>query len=216
MPRYDAVLLDLDGLLVDTETVARAAGLAALTELGHRPPPDLLDRLIGLDRRAGHAILRQHLGDALDLDALDRTWRVHVDRHYATHGLNRKPGVEGLFQALDRLAMPRAIVTSSYRVGARRKLALADLTEAVQVIVAVDDVARAKPHPEPYLRGAELLGVPPDRCLAFEDSGPGAAAARAAGCTVVQVPEAEGAPSEHAHHVASDLLSGARLAGLIP
>ncbi len=82
-------------------------------------------------------------------------------------------------------------------------------------MVTVDDVARAKPAPDPFLLAARLLGVDPQRCLAFEDSEPGAEAAFAAGMTVVQVPDIVPASGRFAHLVAPDLMAGARAIGLV-
>ena len=72
-----------------------------------------------------------------------------------------------------------------------------------------------KPHPEPYLLAASLLNVDPARCLVFEDSEAGAQAAHRAGMVVVQVPDVVPSDGKWAHHLAGDLLEGARLAGLI-
>jgi HAD superfamily hydrolase (TIGR01509 family) len=216
LPAFAAVLLDLDGLLIDTESVAMAAGLRALAALGHDVGPEVMLRLVGLDRLAGHAVLDDHLGGRLDRGALDRVWGAEIAAHHRAHGYALRPRVGDFFAALDAAGLPRAVVTSSYRKGALRKLALAGLADRVDGVVSRDDVDRAKPDPEPYLRGAALLGAPPARCLAFEDSDTGAAAARAAGCTVVQVPDLVPPRAGHAHHVAADILAGARAAGLIP
>ena len=82
-------------------------------------------------------------------------------------------------------------------------------------VVTFDDVAAPKPHPEPYLLAARLLGVDPARCLAFEDSETGARSAHAAGMTVVQIPDIVPATGDYAHHIAPDLLTAARRLGLI-
>jgi beta-phosphoglucomutase-like phosphatase (HAD superfamily) len=81
--------------------------------------------------------------------------------------------------------------------------------------VTVDDVTQPKPHPEPYLLAAQLLGVAPARCLVFEDSEAGSEAAHRAGMVVVQVPDVVPSDGKWAHHLALDLMSGARAAGLI-
>ncbi len=81
-------------------------------------------------------------------------------------------------------------------------------------MITLDDVARPKPAPEPYLLAAERLGLPPARCLVFEDSETGAEAAHRAGCVVVQVPDVVPSEGRWAHHLAADLVAGARAAGL--
>lgn len=215
MVEISAVLLDLDGLLIDSESVMRTAGVGALRELGYDVGFDLMDRLIGLDRHAGQRVLVEVLGPDLDGEHLESVWSRRVQTHYETVGIETRPGATELFDLLDQMNLPHAIVTSSGRAGAMRKLTRAGLIDRIGGLVGLDDVTRSKPHPEPYLKGAALVGVAPERCLAFEDSNHGAAAARAAGCFVVQVPDILPVEGDHAHWVAQDLIAGARAAGLI-
>ena len=105
--------------------------------------------------------------------------------------------------------------TSTSRAGAHRKLAIAGIARSFAHVVTLDDVRAPKPAPEPYLMAAQLFGFDPTRCLAFEDSETGAEAAHHAGCVVVQVPDLVPSQGRWAHHLAPDLLSGARMAGLL-
>ena len=89
------------------------------------------------------------------------------------------------------------------------------LTPHFRTIVTFDDVTAPKPAPAPYLLAAERLHVDPTRCLVFEDSDVGAEAAHRAGCIVVQVPDVQRTDGRFARHLADDLWSGARLAGLV-
>ena len=207
---FDAVIFDLDGTLIDTETLAIRAGRAAFARIGVPLDEDVFHSLIGRDLAAGDAILRAAYPD-LDLDLLNSHWRSGFEAEMAA-GLPLKPGALDL---LGQIAQPRALCTSSQRASAHHKLGLAGLDTLFAHVVTREDVVAAKPHPEPYLLTARLLGVDPARCLVFEDSEAGAAAAKAAGCVVVQVPDILPTAGEHAHHVAPTLLDGARMAGLI-
>ncbi|MEL7087892.1 MAG: HAD-IA family hydrolase [Planctomycetota bacterium] len=82
-----------------------------------------------------------------------------------------------------------AVATGSTRTGVTRTLGAIDLADHFAVVVTADDVTHPKPHPETFLKAAELLGVPPEECLAFEDAAPGLASARAAGMDVIDVNE---------------------------
>ena len=207
---YDALFFDLDGTLIDTESIAAASGIAAFAAHGHRVDPAFMHSLIGKDEPTSAGILRAALPGA-DLDAVGRLWRAGFDAGVA-RGLPLKPGAAAV---LAGSALPRVLVTSSGRDGAHRKLAVAGLGGAFAHVVTLDDVSAAKPAPDPYLLAARLLGVAPARCLVFEDSETGAESAHRAGCVVVQVPDIVPSGGAWAHHLAPDLLTGARMAGLL-
>ena len=207
---FDAILFDLDGTLIDTESLALAAGMAAFTALGHPVDEAFMHSLVGVDLpSAGRRIAAAH--PALDTAALNSLWQQGFQAAMA-NGLPLKPGVEMLLAA--RL-LPMAIVTSSGRAEAHHKLNLTGIAGAFAHVITVDDVQAAKPAPDPYLLAAARLGVQPSRCLVFEDSETGAESAFRAGCTVVQIPDVVPSTGRWAHHLAVDLMAGARLAGLI-
>lgn len=207
---YDALFFDLDGTLVDTESIAAATGIAAFAAHGHAVNDAFMHGLIGKDEPSAAAIIRAAFPGA-DLSGVHRHWRAGFDAGLE-RGLPLKPGAADL---LARPALPRVLVTSTGRQGAHRKLAIAGIAGAFAHVVTLDDVTAAKPAPDPYLLAARLLGVAPARCLVFEDSETGAEAAHRAGCIVVQVPDIAPSQGRWAHHLADDLLAGARMAGLI-
>ena len=207
---FDAVFFDLDGTLIDTETVALAAGIAAFAECGLTVGAGFMHGLVGRTGPQGDAIIRAAFPD-LDFDRFAALWRAGFDQ-----GLERDiPMKSGATDLLSSIALPKALVTSTGRDGAHWKLDRAGLAHHFATVVTFHDVAAPKPAPDPYLLAAERLGVDPARCLVFEDSDSGAEAAHRAGCIVVQVPDVMPTDGRFARHVAQDLLTGARLAGLV-
>jgi beta-phosphoglucomutase-like phosphatase (HAD superfamily) len=207
---YDALLFDLDGTLIDTESIATATGIKAFAAEGHIVTATFMHGLVGKDEDAAARLIRAAF-PKIDLEALSRHWSAGFDAGVDA-GLPLKPGAN---QLLAHPGLPRSLVTSSRRQGAHRKLAIAGITDAFAHVVTLEDVTAPKPAPDPYLLAASLLGLPPGRCLVFEDSETGAEAAYRAGCVVVQIPDVAPSEGRWAHFLAPDLLTGARMAGLI-
>lgn len=208
---FDAVFFDLDGTLIDTESLAVTAGLAAFAACDHPVDEGFMHGLVGKAEPMAASLIRA-AHPALDLQRFNAEWRIGFDAAMAAGGLPLKPGAAEL---LAMIAHPMALVTSSGRTGAHHKLGIAGLTPHFREIITFDDVSAPKPEPEPYLLAARRLGVDPARCLVFEDSDTGAEAAHRAGCVVIQVPDVVATDGRFAAHVAADLMAGARLAGLI-
>jgi sugar-phosphatase len=171
---FDAVLFDLDGTLVDsTASVVKSwrrfaehfdVSMEALHANHGQPARTLIGLLLPAER---HADALAHVADLEVTDAV---------------GLAPVRGASAFFASVP--AGRRAIVTSGSVPIASARLAAAGLP-VPEVFVTVDDVARGKPDPEPFLLAAERLGVDPGRCLVVEDAPAGIAAARAAGCAVL-------------------------------
>lgn len=209
---YDAILFDLDGTLIDSESLAVASGLAAFAEAGFPVDLAFMHRLVGVSGPGSVRIITErHPG--LELALLDALWHERFSAAVQA-GLTLKPGVAELLG--HALHLPRGLVTSSRRADAHAKLGKVGLAASFAHVVTLEDVSDPKPAPEPYLLAARLLGVAPARCLVFEDSEAGSEAAHRAGCVVVQVPDVVPSQGRWAHHLADDLISGARAAGLIP
>lgn len=206
----DAILFDLDGTLIDTESVAMTAGRAAFADLGHDVEDDFLHQLVGVDQPTSRKFIQSYLPQ-LDVKALAAAW----DQRFDAAILENLPLKTGARALLAAAKIPLAIVTSSGRSAAHHKLRLAQIDHHFRAVITVDDVTRPKPAPDPYLMAAAQLGYPPERCLAFEDSETGAEAAHRAGCIVVQVPDLVPTQGRWAHHIALDLMAGARHYGVI-
>ncbi|MHC2433100.1 HAD family hydrolase [Bradyrhizobium sp. USDA 4451] len=183
----DAILLDMDGTLLDTEKVYFDSLVAALNACGYTDDVvALCHSMVGLPGPVCEAMLLDRYGAAFPLAEVNRTFVVTRDRMFDA-GLPLKPGT---IELLDGLAdRQTAIVTSSSRRTAERHLTLAGIRDRFDTLLTLDDVTRGKPDPELYLKAAARLGVTPMACIAVEDSNHGVAAAHAAGAITLMVPD---------------------------
>jgi HAD superfamily hydrolase (TIGR01509 family) len=182
-----AVLFDMDGTLVDSEKVWDVG----LRELARRYGGELSaparTRMIGTSMAESMDILHADIDQPWRDPYTSVTWLEARVRDLFASGLVWRPGARELLAEVRAAGIPSALVTAT-----RRHLVEVALTtigaDNFDVVVCGDDVARTKPHPDPYLTAAARLGVPPQRCIAIEDSPTGVTSARRAGCVVVAVP----------------------------
>ncbi|WP_198663529.1 HAD-IA family hydrolase [Jiangella endophytica] len=176
MLKADAILLDLDGTLVDsTDSIARS-WLRWCRQYDVDPA-----RLADAHGRTTADIVADLLPGPLVSAALARIDEFEIEDAGAVRPM---PGAAELLASIP--AGRRAVVTSGSTVIATARMRAAGL-EPPDVVVTADDVLRGKPHPEPYLLGAQRLGVEPTRCVVIEDAPSGITAARAAGMAVVGI-----------------------------
>ncbi|MCQ8239493.1 HAD family hydrolase [Rhizosaccharibacter radicis] len=189
MRRIDAVIFDMDGLLLDSERLAMDALVSAGTALGYDIPPAFCHLMIGAPADRCRELVTERYGADFPLERYFATQEEHLRALVAAGRLALKRGVGELLDALDRHRIPRAIATSSSRARTDHHLALVSIAARFDHIVTRDDVPRGKPNPDPFLKAASLLGVAPEGCLVLEDSFNGIRAAHAAAMRVVMVPD---------------------------
>jgi HAD superfamily hydrolase (TIGR01509 family) len=184
-----AVLLDMDGTLLDTETVYHQSLIQALNAHGYRDDVvALCHAMIGLPGPECEQMLVKRYGDDFPLAEVNKAFAAN-QKEILRAGLPLKTGAIELLDALRSAQCPMAIVTSSSRRSADRHLALAGIRPRFDTILTRDDVVRCKPSPDLYLLAAERLGVKPQACVAIEDSNHGVTAAHAAGAITLMVPD---------------------------
>lgn len=186
--QIDAVLLDMDGTLIDTERVYRTSLASALADLGYTDGLTIAHAMIGLPAVECEIMLFEHYGANLRIDELRRAFVSYKD-DMLRDGLPVKDGTLELLDALREADCPMALVTSSSRRGAEEHLTLAGIRSRFDTLVTHDDVVRGKPDPALYLLATERLGLRPHACVAIEDSMPGIAAAQGAGTIPIMVPD---------------------------
>ncbi|HEX7105698.1 MAG TPA: HAD family phosphatase [Acidothermaceae bacterium] len=180
-----AVLFDMDGLLIDTEPLWFEVETQILADVGATWEASDHATLVGSSAAVASAFISERSGGrATPQQVADEMLSRMAKRLRETPQL--QPGALRLIKELDDAGVPRALVSSSARV--LIDAALDGVALSFDVIVAGDAVNHNKPHPEPYLKAAELVGADPRDCVALEDSPTGAASATAAGCVVIAVP----------------------------
>ena len=214
-PVPKALVFDMDGLLLDTEQIARDGFMAACRSLGVEPNLDVYLRTIGTKNPNSRRILVEGHGDGFPIDAALEAWNERFRQHEAKgQPLPVKPGAAAILEAAARLELPCALVTSSSDPGASERLLRVNLLHHFALRITGDKVTNPKPHPEPFLQAAVGLGIAPERCWAFEDSTNGVRAAAAAGMKVVQIPDLippdEALLRQHGIHVLPDLHAAQR------
>jgi HAD superfamily hydrolase (TIGR01509 family) len=184
-----AVLWDMDGTLVDSEKLWDVAMHALYERMGGVLTPEVRETTVGGSSETVMRIVYEDLGLDPDPAAMagSADWLHEYPGELFEQGLPWRPGARELLEALLAAEVPMALVTNTRR----------DLTERAlnsigrqyfTVTVCGDEVPSGKPEPDPYLRAAELLGLATAHCLAVEDSVTGTAAAEAAGCPVLVIP----------------------------
>jgi HAD superfamily hydrolase (TIGR01509 family) len=181
-----AVLLDMDGTLVDTEGIWWAAEAAVFADLGHVLDEVHKEVVVGgpMARSVGH--LMAVTGTTATLAEL----MVAIDTRFEeliSRGAPLMPGARRLLTELAAHGLPTALVSASHRRTIDAMLRTLG-AENFAFTLAGDEIARTKPHPDPYLAAAARLGAQPAACVVVEDTLTGVAAAEAAGCQVVAVP----------------------------
>jgi HAD superfamily hydrolase (TIGR01509 family) len=202
-----ALIFDMDGLLVDSETVSGEALRRFLEGHGHELLPGTIDGALGRRLPEAVAVIAKAYG--LPGRVEDLIVAFDAMRLQALRG--NVVAMRGAIALLDWAAangLPRALATSSFRGHADVSLSEAALLGRFDVEVTGDDVQFGKPAPDLFLLAAERLGVRPELCVVFEDAPAGLEAAARAGMRRVWVPNA------HTHHLRADVSVDATLGSL--
>lgn len=209
----EAILWDLDGVLVDTAGLHYQAWHQLLSELGRSLSEEEFRRTFGL---RNDLILREMLGEASDEEVERLSERKEaLFRQHAAGRVSPLPGAVELVRRAQDEGRRMALVTSTPRANIDLVLTGAGLAGAFDTIVAAEDVSRGKPDPEGYLLAARRLGVAPERCLVIEDAPGGIEAARRAGMRSLAVTTTRPRQDLAAADAVVDSLSEAAMLSLI-
>jgi len=182
----EAVVFDLDGVLIDSEPVWEQVRRAYVQECGGHWPADAQGRLMGMST----CEWARYLSDAAGVGQRPEEVAAAVVERMADRYTQELPLIPGAREALARLGerWPLGLASSSPRSLIDSTLAAAGLTHRFAVTVSTDEVEHGKPSPDVYRAAVGGLDLPPERCVAVEDSTNGLLAAAEAGLVVVAVP----------------------------
>jgi HAD superfamily hydrolase (TIGR01509 family) len=192
----DAVVFDLDGVLLDTEQVWDDVREAYVRERGGRYDADVQRAMMGMSSPEWSAFLHREAGVPDPPEEIN----AEVVRRMIARYCERLPLVPGAREAVERLASrwPLGLASSSNRPLIDAALELAGLAPFFRATVSSEEVPRGKPAPDVFLKAARRLGVAPERCAVVEDSANGILAGRAARMDVVAIPNPHFPPGEEA------------------
>jgi HAD superfamily hydrolase (TIGR01509 family) len=192
----DAVIFDLDGVLMDSEQRWNGAKEALVRETGGRWREEAPTVMMGMSSPEWAAYLRDELGVPMAADAISRDVVRRMLEGYRSE-LPLLPGADRAVRAL-AARWPLGLASSSNREVIDLVLELAEFGNAFRVTISSEEVARGKPAPDVYLAAARELGAEPARCVAIEDSSNGLRSAAAAEMAVIAVPNAHYPPATDA------------------
>ena len=208
----DAVVFDLDGVLIDSEHVWDEARQGLAEERGGRWSENASRDMMGMSSLEWSRYMREEVGIAEPPEEISAEVVRRLERIYR----DELPLMEGAVEAVERLAAhwPLGLASSSNRELIDLVLELSGLARFFAATVSSEEVARGKPAPDVYLEAARRLGVRPERCAAVEDSENGILAAKAARMRVLAIPNPQYPPHDEALAAADEVLGS--LAELTP
>lgn len=189
MTTVRAAIFDMDGLLIDTEPIWRRSEIEIFGELGLHLTAAQCMETMGV--RVGEVVrlwYRRHPWDGPSCEEVTRRIYASVIEHVRTEGAPM-PGVMKTLRLVHDRGLPCAVASSSSEMLIHAVIEQLDIGRFISVVCSADDEVEGKPHPAVYMTAARRLGVPPEQCVAFEDSPNGVVSAKAAGMYCIVVPD---------------------------
>jgi HAD superfamily hydrolase (TIGR01509 family) len=189
------LILDMDGLMLDTERLEIALYVGISREMGWPTSEAFLRTTVGVGDDVSEKIYKTEFGAAYPFREIWERVKNALAETTESGGIPHRPGLLTFLDRLDALGIPRAVATSTERKRALWKLERAGIADRFTVLVCGDEVSRGKPAPDIFLKAAERLGAAPADCIGFEDSPAGLTGLAAAGiCSVFIKDLAEPSP----------------------
>lgn len=196
-----AVIFDMDGVLLDSETVCDRTWELAFAELGRETDPAVLKACIGCNKTDSARILREHLGEDFNSEKFLERTSYHFHRIEETEGIPLMPHVVEALEYLSKKYI-LAVASSTREESVRRELANAGIAKYFKTFTCGDMVTHSKPDPQIYLMACQSIGMNPADCVAIEDSYNGVRSGVAAGIRTIMVPD-KLAPNDEMKQIAT-------------
>ena len=181
--------MDMDGLILDTEPLYKAAWQRAAADLGYELDDSFYLTLVGRPTQDCEEALLRRCGPAFPLENFRSRWPELWRLEVTQAGISTKPGLLEFLSFIDDHGLPVAVATSSDADYATFSLQQAGLDGRFGIIVTGDQVARGKPAPDIYVEAARRLEIDPAHCVALEDSEAGVISAAGAGMFALLIPD---------------------------
>lgn len=189
MHKIDAIIFDMDGLLIDSENIAKIAWSRALLEFHFQMPDDFFLQLIGITMENEKELFYSKYGSDFPFEKALARRQHYYDEYIQEFGISLKPGVRELITFLNDNSIKISIATSSEKIFASKKLKIAGIFDLFNIIIFGDEVNYGKPSPDIFLEAARRLCTQPTSCVVLEDSEVGIRAAHAAKMIPIMVPD---------------------------
>lgn len=184
-----AVIFDMDGIILDTETLLAKYWCQAANEFGFPMEYKHALELRSLAGEFARPLLKKYFGEEIDYDTVRNRRKELMNQDIAKNGLKMKKGVKEILDYLDSSEFKRAIATATDQERAARYLKMIGIYDRFPVICCGPMAKHGKPAPDIYLMAAEQIGVEPSLCVAVEDSPNGIKSAYSAGMIPVMIPD---------------------------
>ncbi|WP_160299543.1 HAD family hydrolase [Leptolyngbya iicbica] len=201
-----ALIFDMDGLMLNSEPLYQQAWQAAAQELGFTLETELYLSLVGRSSAEADRLFVEMYGDQFPVEVFNERWEAQWRSLVQQQGIQLQPGLLPLLDWVEQQGLPKAVGTSSLAAEAELCLGMAGIRDRFTTVVTADQVTAGKPAPDIFLAAATLLGASPADCLVLEDSNAGVQAAQAAGMSVVMVPDLQ-VPTATSQEIAQQIFA---------